>query len=54
MEEKKRKCFGKEITNNTGGIYYIIKDNKYISTVISTAENSCNGSIIAVATDKEY
>ncbi len=54
LTEDSRESFGQEIVNGTGRIYYIKENNSIISTAALTAENSLNGMIIGVATDKKH
>lgn len=54
LTESSRESFGQEVLNGSGRIYYIKDKGKIISTAALTAENSKNGIIIGVATDKEY
>ncbi len=54
ISEKNRDIFGKDIINGTGRMYFIKEDKKIVSSATVTAENSVNGMIIGVATDKKY
>jgi uncharacterized protein len=54
FDERNRESFGKEISTNTGSIYYIRKNGRIVSSATLTAENSINGTVIGVATDPEY
>lgn len=54
LDERNRDSFGKEITSNTGKIYYIKENDQIVSSATITAENSINGTIIGVATDSKY
>jgi len=52
--EENRESFGQEIITGTGRMYYIKQQNKIVSAATLTAENSLNGTIIGVSTDKEF
>ncbi len=52
--DEHKDSFGQEIVNGSGRIYYIKDGIKIVSSATLTAENSMNGTIIGVATDKEY
>ncbi len=52
--DEHKDSFGQEIVNGSGRIYYIKDGGKIVSSATLTAENSMNGTIIGVATDKEY
>lgn len=54
LDEKNRRSFGNEIRTNSGRTFFIRENGRIISSATITAENSCNGMIIGVATDKEY
>ncbi len=54
ITDKNKETFGKEIINNSGRIYFIRENSKIVSTATISAENSLNGMIISVATDKDY
>ncbi len=54
ISERSRDSFGKDVINGTGKMYYIIEDAKIVASATITAENSVNGMIIGVATDKKY
>jgi len=54
LDERNRKSFGNEIITNTGRTYFIKEKGRIISSATVTAENSCNGMIIGVATDEGF
>ncbi len=54
VSEKIRESFGKELSTGTGRMYFIKEDGKIVSSATITAENTVNGMIIGVATDKAY
>lgn len=54
VDERNRDSFGKEITSNTGKIYYIKENDQIVSSATITAENSINGTIIGVATSPQF
>ncbi len=52
--ERNRESFSNKLINNTGRVYFIKEDGKVVSSASTTAENSVNGMIVGVATDKNY
>lgn len=54
LTEARRKEFGQEIRTNTGRTYFLKENNSIISNATITAENSCNGMIIGVATSPNH
>lgn len=54
MTEESRESFGQEVITNTGSIYFIKIGGQIIAAATITAVNSMNGTVIGVATDKNY
>ena len=54
INEKSRSSFGKGIETGTGRAYFIRKEERIVACAQITAENSCNGTIVGVATDPAW
>lgn len=54
IDTKSKEGYGKDLINNTGRIYFLRENEKIVAKAGVSAENSVNGMIIGVATDKNY